>query len=592
METVLSSIPHGTGGAVVNNPYARIFNHENYIYWLCKDVATGFSAVQIWDVKDPYNPIFKSHLVVGGLTGDSGDNYNDLFVSGKFLFVTLFLDGAAGAFIIVDISDKSNPAIVNTVKSVELSGGTLSDFKGPITLKIKGNYAYIAGFYAPKLTILDFTDKNNIVVSSQLTVHNQPYNSCFYLDNYIILCTMDPDPSIGGYIEVIDITDPAAPFRFADWRHGENNWDFKFRNFESCYPMGNILAVVCTWWFTPSRIVIALDLTNLPTITSAGGLVTSGNSAISSQVALGEQILGNQFLITGWTGNAERWQANINNTLSHIGSEGVGSQNGGYSLSVSYNPRNFTALITSSDVVLYGENVLPPIPEDPFYLHPVAVFGFIPGDHIPLISTFGYFDFTPPGSLEVPDLKASLNLFIEQLRRRENVQAIANLFIIELEKIRDALIDIFRMRDIDLMSGEALDFDGALVGEDRQGNEDIEYRDNIRVRIALNNSGGEAEIIMDLFRILAKPVKMHFMEIYPAKYLIEYSSPYFPPDTLYSELKKVTAGGVGIRISWTPDEIDNFGFDGEGGILPEEGTAGFSEEGSSEEGGAFIELLF
>ena len=85
----------------------------------------------------------------------------------------------------------------------------------------------------------------------------------------------------------------------------------------------------------------------------------------------------------------------------------------------------------------------------------------------------------------------------------------------------DLVFPLFGLLDIDTMEGEQLDGIGSIVGEDRQGRSDAEYREAIRVRISLNVSSGEPETVIWLFKTLTDPTgAIDYFEDYPAGYVI------------------------------------------------------------------------
>ncbi len=109
----------------------------------------------------------------------------------------------------------------------------------------------------------------------------------------------------------------------------------------------------------------------------------------------------------------------------------------------------------------------------------------------------------------------------EQFKTAGNFKNLIAAFAESTQDFEDLVYPLFTLLDIDAMEGVQLDGIGSIVGEDRLGRSDAEYRAAIRIRITLNVSSGEPETVISLFKSLTNPTgAIDYFEDYPAGYVI------------------------------------------------------------------------
>jgi len=351
--TTLGSVQNGTGGCVANNATGRVFTLGNYAYWTCVDVS-GKPAIQIWRISNPAIPVFLSHIVIGD-SGYIGNAINDLFVVGNSLYVTIEVanggvGGAFGAFVIIDVSSKTSPSVVAIYTSASM-GGTITGLDNPTCLKVKGSYAYI-GCYTGRLLILDISNPLSVYVKGYFDCNPNIVGSCFYQTNYIILCTMGT-----GFIEIINISNPAAPFR--DGQHAPGYYDRWASNFRCCFSMGTFLYGVCNWVYG-GRVLWGLDISDIHNIPALSGAVTSGGNPSCSIYSVGDNVLGNIFYVIGWSDTeASDIITNINGGYGYLNHNTIIPIFSGVGTDIKYNSHDFMVFLMSNGIMLYGNPVSP-----------------------------------------------------------------------------------------------------------------------------------------------------------------------------------------------------------------------------------------
>jgi hypothetical protein len=126
----------------------------------------------------------------------------------------------------------------------------------------------------------------------------------------------------------------------------------------------------------------------------------------------------------------------------------------------------------------------------------------------------------------------------------------------EVQTAEDAALATLIGRYLDNAIGVQLDGLGDLVGEERLGRSDDDYRNAIRVRIFQNQSSGTPEEMLTLLRLLVQDATgIHIEEIFPAKVWFEMATG-TQPANFQALMQQAAPAGVGVR-ALAPGE---FGF--------------------------------
>ena len=95
-----------------------------------------------------------------------------------------------------------------------------------------------------------------------------------------------------------------------------------------------------------------------------------------------------------------------------------------------------------------------------------------------------------------------LNLLLYQFRDKFNIEQIASSYLSEIDKANDESYTLVDSFNIDNATGVYLDYIGRLVGEYRNQENDEDFRKRIKIRVAINNSQGTPNELLD---ILSQP---------------------------------------------------------------------------------------
>ena len=154
-------------------------------------VADG-SYARIIDISDVSNPTEVGSYAVG-------DSAHGVFISGNYLYVA---DSNAG-LLILDVTDKTNPTLVD---SIYYNAGVYSWQSDYDKVIVSGNYAYVTAY--KYFYVFDVSDPSDIIHHGTFTCSSNCYE--FDLDgNYVYIA----NTSAG--LRILDISDPSNPTQAA-----------------------------------------------------------------------------------------------------------------------------------------------------------------------------------------------------------------------------------------------------------------------------------------------------------------------------------------------------------------------------------------
>lgn len=144
-----------------------------------------------------------------------------------------------------------------------------------------------------------------------------------------------------------------------------------------------------------------------------------------------------------------------------------------------------------------------------------------------------------------------------------NLKALATaLYGNQVQEIENAMRQLLYGFDIDQSVGDQLDVIGAIVGQDRLGKSDENYRIDIKIKIGINTSEGLTEQLIAIWRLLAPGANVTIEEDFPAK--IDLTTDTFTGTAaqliyIKEKLQEALAGGVGFNQIIIADPT-KFGF--------------------------------
>lgn len=134
-----------------------------------------------------------------------------------------------------------------------------------------------------------------------------------------------------------------------------------------------------------------------------------------------------------------------------------------------------------------------------------------------LMATFGFHRFTPASDSIINDHALRMaDLLVEQFRKKAtNLIATCHIGGNRGQDIENTMSDLLEFRDVTDAIGVQLDGLGEIVGEERLGRSDEEYRQAIITRIFINSNAGTPEALISACRLLTEAERVRYREYYP-----------------------------------------------------------------------------
>jgi uncharacterized phage protein gp47/JayE len=178
---------------------------------------------------------------------------------------------------------------------------------------------------------------------------------------------------------------------------------------------------------------------------------------------------------------------------------------------------------------------------------------------------------------------------LSQFADSTNLKVIVDSLAAQLQELETTIQDVLSKRmNIDLADGVTLDQIGSIVGRKRNGFSDADYRDLLRLQIAINNSKGNPEPISSTIKNITGSSFIQTQEQFPAGVDFIVGDSNINPDLL-PLIEEVASAGVNVNIyAINSFDDDVFAFEG----YPEDIYAlGFGDVDDPLLGGKFSSLV-
>ena len=119
----------------------------------------------------------------------------------------------------------------------------------------------------------------------------------------------------------------------------------------------------------------------------------------------------------------------------------------------------------------------------------------------------------------------ALGRLASQFRNSPLLQGLIGLVGARAQGVEGAVFDLLGLRALTVATGQQLDELGEILGEKRAGRGDDDYRVGLLLRVRINTSGGEAEVIIAAAKQLTKGSLVRFADEYPATYRLWANGP-------------------------------------------------------------------
>jgi hypothetical protein len=171
-----------------------------------------------------------------------------------------------------------------------------------------------------------------------------------------------------------------------------------------------------------------------------------------------------------------------------------------------------------------------------------------------------------PGTLDenLEHIAQGLDRLIQQYKGKPRIEELLRIYLTQIQELETALSDLHTERTVDTAIGTFLDRIGKIVGQERQGLSDTDYRLFIKGRIAANRSSGEVPDFIRVVRAIEPALgTVEVVSTPPASVRVTADFEVtFNPFLLLALLIDTVAAGVRLNFVWLPaasDTIKRFG---------------------------------
>lgn len=242
----------------------------------------------------------------------------------------------------------------------------------------------------------------------------------------------------------------------------------------------------------------------------------------------------------------------------------------------------------SGALLASGEPIPPPPSQTCYNALQIATFGWIqqsPSFNNNTLAHFGWICAPPLQDKTKRDYcAAALLRLAEQFKDKTLLEALICALIQPFQTLEFVFEDLRQLRTLQLSVGAQLDGIGDILGLPRFTPDDDAYRTALTFQVAVNSSSGEANIILQFAKQLTKSSFATISTLKNANYLLQLDGGNID-GTTRSQIKSITAAGVGIEIHSTFGNSLIWGQNEEGGI-PNPTTVGFVGETNFLQAGA------
>lgn len=144
------------------------------------------------------------------------------------------------------------------------------------------------------------------------------------------------------------------------------------------------------------------------------------------------------------------------------------------------------------------------------------------------------------------DLTLYSNFLPNQFSSSEKLKAFLNIFLLKAQELEEANSSLDKLStNISTAYGYQLDIIGKLIGADREGRIDEQYREEILFQISLNIGNGTPENCIQYLSYVTQATKVSHWEHFPASVILETNGVNIPTN-IPNTLDNITMAGVSV----------------------------------------------
>lgn len=189
-------------------------------------------------------------------------------------------------------------------------------------------------------------------------------------------------------------------------------------------------------------------------------------------------------------------------------------------------------------------------------------------------------------------LSDALGRLLQQYKEQPNIQAVITGLMTEMQPLEQVFNDLGNNRWLFTAQGNQLDRLGIILGVARLTLTDDQYRNLLQARVYQTIADGDAETMIQVFKLITNGTLVAYQEYYPAGVGLESDGAVETGQetAFYKFIQSVSPAGVRVEYLSLFDPTESFAFAGEAGS-PSVGALGFASDTTETDGGKFAKTL-
>lgn len=156
------------------------------------------------------------------------------------------------------------------------------------------------------------------------------------------------------------------------------------------------------------------------------------------------------------------------------------------------------------------------------------------------------------------DQTSQIDKILYRFKEYKNITDLMYSLLTEVSLLEQTFSDLYNERNLQTAIGKQLDQIGKLIGEERQGKDDDEYRKYLYIRTLVNKSSGTTPEIEEVINRTEDATFIQVFNHYPASIYIYIKTPKIPDPSLIDLIKNMIPAGVSLGYIgyWADEDFD------------------------------------
>lgn len=142
-------------------------------------------------------------------------------------------------------------------------------------------------------------------------------------------------------------------------------------------------------------------------------------------------------------------------------------------------------------------------------------------------------------------IEEGVNRLLHQFKNKPKIVTFLSSVLGQIQESEDSKFELLNNRSIYTAFGDTLDLCGKIIGEERLGKSDEEYRATILQKIAINTSNGTPNKLLQILQLLTGAENVRMWEHYPANVIFYADNPIGDIELVRQTLQTAAPAAVG-----------------------------------------------